>query len=807
MITISELTYGLTITLVCAILFAIAKYKLPILCYGCEKPVGFSRYIFRCINDTSDDSSLCKISSAIDTGTLEIMEDVDQIVIITRAVFHELTTNIPATIKAVLSTIINKVEGVAQEIIKNLTELATNFGSFIENAFMDIKNEVITVASDIYNRIIQPVIDFISSNIINPISDLIALLIQFKDIISSGITQIVSDATGHFVKLGEDIVGVIGAIPDGIEFLINQLIDGLNFVVGSAVDGTNDGVQNVVSGLVGTTNKVIGFINTNVGSLVDSTNNATSLLSNGINSAVTGAVGGVVSGTNSVVGVLNQGLTGLSNDVNLVTGTISSGVNTGIQGVNSVITTTNSSIDTINLGISGLVNDTNKVTANIAGGINDAVKNVSSAIIGTTNSAIVGINGAMGTVTGGINTALTGVTSGINNSVNGAIDIINSVIDGINNIRRAQLGPYGLNLGWPFDTYFTIVPAIWPLSWIPPVNGIGHVILTPPQISVPTIPTLSSPNLPSLSFPPLTAPVIGKIPILNLPSVTIPKISIPTIPQVAMPTLPKLTIPSIVKPNIGDITPPIIPKIPRPNPIGHADFSAIVNGIESTLNVAYSTLSSGISNAYNIAMAPINDAISRLTALATALSSAVSFFFNRFMSMDFIINLWNEIKAGAIVTFGQIYDTLNDKVFTPVITVFIQIKDKVWGGISVVISALKDTFHSIVITASSLFNTVSDSLFQFGKFIVTNVGYVGFYYFSHAVDIIIPGNASKTVKINMVVLILVALFLLFIYTQISQIIDNIIPVACVSGFVVIVLGIMYFSVPSTTPKITNSPIA
>jgi phage-related protein len=904
----------LVLVVVTIISIIIYKYKLPLICYGCESPTGFSQYIFKCVNDTSQDSDLCKMSKAIDSGTEGISREFDKITIISRSVFKELSKDIPDTIKTALTNIIDQISGLISDLIADIQNLAKNFTTFLNNTFSSIQNMYIRTRDELYNIILKPIIDFISGSIITPISTIITQLMSFKDIVSNAISGTISKVTGVFTDLKNEIIKPLKDMPKSLEAFINQIIRFLNDFAKGGAKITRDSIGTIVDGLNDAINKIIGFlndfakggakitrdsintvvdkiseaVNTTIGGINDVTKKATGVtrtavhgaidgIEIGVNTTLSGTVNGIETGVNTIVGGINTAITGatgvtrtavngaidgIETGVNTtLSGTINgieTGVNTIVGGINSAITgatgvtrqAVNGAIDGIETGVnttlSGTINGIETGVNTIVGGINSAITGATGVTRQAVHGTIDGIETGVNTIVRGINDGTSKISSGITTAVNPIVSAVNTVVGGVNDVLNVsvpaveipQIDFPGMNFGQLGSTpkakiidKTTLIPSWKPFERvnkastisfsgvnIPTVNNLS---IAKPTINNPTaIANLSIPGKPannkylSITKPTINDPAaIANLSIPGKPSIrdsrgnlqylsiTKPTINDPAaIANLSIPGKPSnrdsrgnLQYLSITKPTINDpaaignitIPKPTIddpnvianisipkPTINDPNVIPDVSLDKVSEDINKGLGDAYEKATGGIRKVYNDAMNPINDAITTLVGLAATLSASINIFFEKYLNMEFLTNALKQIQEKVYNTVGEIINVIKTNVFDPVYNIILQITDKIVGVINSVIGKLKEIVLIILEKVNTLFNTLSDTLYATGTFIVKNIFYVSFYSFTNLIDKIIPLPVQKTVKVNFVLVTIAYILFLYSTSQVRSVVKE-----------------------------------
>ena len=187
---------------------------------------------------------------------------------------------------------------------------------------------------------------------------------------------------------------------------------------------------------------------------------------------------------------------------------------------------------------------------------------------------------------------------------------------------------------------------------------------------------------------------------------------------------------------------------------------------------AYEKATGGIRSVYQDAMAPINTAIATLVGLATTLTASLHLFFNTYLNMEFLTNALKQIKDEIYITIEEAIEIIKTQVFDPVYTIILQIKDEIANVVTNIIDKLKEIVFVIVEKINTLFNTLSDTLYSTGMFIIKNIFYVSFYAFTNFIDKLIPLPVQKTVKVNFVLITFAYIIFLYYTSQIRAFIKE-----------------------------------
>lgn len=318
-------------------------YKIPMMCYGCEKPDAFTAMFFKCIVDTSEGSEMCVISQRIDKIPEDITETGKKI---SGAIIQELGSKLPDSIKIAYENVMIEIKKIIKIIRDNIDSFNEKLKGFINDAYLKVKDMVIKTYDEFYALLILPILEFMQNNIAAPVLAAVQLLSDFKDLISKSITESYESITGQILKLKNTLVNAIGEIPKSIEEFINALIDAINFATERTIDGGNDAI-----------NTVVGGTNKGIQGMVDTANLATGGIVDVSKKAITGIQGEV----NKSIGFINENAI---DKINILIGP-------GITDLKSLLNS--KLVDPLNSATKTISDTTGNVVNPIVNAINDVI--------------------------------------------------------------------------------------------------------------------------------------------------------------------------------------------------------------------------------------------------------------------------------------------------------------------------------------------------------------------------------------------------------------------------------------------------
>ena len=177
----------------------IQKYRIPILCYGCEVPRGISNHIFRCVMDTSPNSHLCEVSN--DMNHLK-----QNVTIFFNKIYK--SANLPPDVLNQLYSIYDDINGLISSVTQNIENIIKKINEFITKTITDVQNEILLDITLFQTKVIDPVVNFINDTIVKEFT---ALQKSFKDLgqfitdARDAIYNTISNAFGPIYALGINI--------------------------------------------------------------------------------------------------------------------------------------------------------------------------------------------------------------------------------------------------------------------------------------------------------------------------------------------------------------------------------------------------------------------------------------------------------------------------------------------------------------------------------------------------------------------------------------------------------------------------
>jgi hypothetical protein len=135
---------------------------------------------------------------------------------------------------------------------------------------------------------------------------------------------------------------------------------------------------------------------------------------------------------------------------------------------------------------------------------------------------------------------------------------------------------------------------------------------------------------------------------------------------------------------------------------------------------------------------------------------------------DNVKNKITILQEDVIITVGEVLGIINNFIITPAINFYKSLENDVKLFLQTAVRNIRITFTRIINGVNNLFNKVSEYLYEFGKFIVKNVGYISYIYMARFIDNLLPFNLPITVKINLLLGFILLLFVLVLKTVLSS---------------------------------------
>lgn len=214
--TIQKVIYGVCIATI--LIFIIFIVKIPVICTDCETQTGVW---YRCLTG-GQGTTTCSTDS---NG--EISQLLKELL--------KLGINLPSELIHALATIRKKLIGLAEEIFDEIKKVIKNVYIDMQRIYNDyIKQPILNGYQWIKDNVVLPIIQGITNYIVQPVKDLIADIIQIKDLAFRAIKSAFAEARqlaldaydytyGELINFWDDIPLGLVAFVEGIQDVLNAL--------------------------------------------------------------------------------------------------------------------------------------------------------------------------------------------------------------------------------------------------------------------------------------------------------------------------------------------------------------------------------------------------------------------------------------------------------------------------------------------------------------------------------------------------------------------------------------------------------
>lgn len=271
-------------------------YKIAVPCFGCDDGTKSSWY--RCWKGTGKASKACKLQKIANQKFLTAKNSLIKAFLVGSDTLKELSDNLPRRLAQYINNVKKLVMKLKQEIVRRFVKIKEIIIEKAKEIISELKGVVVKSIKVLYDKIVKPIISFVTNYIISPIKILIGKVFELKDqIIESikvGINQILNldwdflNISKFANILTDAIAGLANNIKDFVQFAVNELKDGI-FVITSHIYNTvtNYGVEIplnfLIDGLEDGINVVGGGLNTSIGYFKKGMQVIEDTIENGIN--------------------------------------------------------------------------------------------------------------------------------------------------------------------------------------------------------------------------------------------------------------------------------------------------------------------------------------------------------------------------------------------------------------------------------------------------------------------------------------------------------------------------------------------
>lgn len=248
----------LQISLIVSIVLLIEKYKIPIICFGCDTITGFPSKIFRCVTDTTQGSKLCNMEVKYQEITNEISGNIDEVKEYTKLLFSE-ASKIPGIIQEKLQELFTMVNDFVKQIEGTIVFLIDFIKNEFTKVFDTLVQNIFSTFETFKEQTIDKLIAMFNLYIIGPIQNQITNILLLKKAIVDAITKLFGE--NEFTLLFEGLVNTLLEFPNTLVTWINN---GIDFTNNNVTTPTVSTYNNISSTLVNLVNDTIGLINENI---------------------------------------------------------------------------------------------------------------------------------------------------------------------------------------------------------------------------------------------------------------------------------------------------------------------------------------------------------------------------------------------------------------------------------------------------------------------------------------------------------------------------------------------------------------
>lgn len=270
-----------------------------------------------------------------------------------------------------LQGIIDPIGQLATWIYDRLKEVSSWFASVVD-----------TLVKNVFNTLIKPMLDAISSGIY-------------------GISSLASS-----------IWNTISNIPGMITGVINSIVTSINNLWGS--------IQSVLSGI---TSSIQGFISTAINGILgvlSSISGLVSSLATMLSNAVSSIITAITNLPSAIKGFIDALWAGVASALSGIASSLQGFISTAINGILGVL--------------GGITNTLTALGSTLGGAISSLWSNIQSAISSFSSAIMSAVGGVVNTIAGLISSAIQGLWSGIQTIISGVSGAINAIWNGIQSL-------------------------------------------------------------------------------------------------------------------------------------------------------------------------------------------------------------------------------------------------------------------------------------------------------------------------------------------------------------------------------------
>lgn len=231
------------------IIWTVVQHKLPLLCSACDTSSADVGPIFKCVPSNSGKGSMyCRTSKIVDGVVSEIL-DIDKETIM------QILEDIPELLREGFEEIYKIVADGMQEALEFVRDFTSMIREHIASILAKIWTSGEQMISTVYQTLIQPAMQFLEDNIIQPLKQILKLLVAFKGQIRQTLTDFFAQTEGIATEVIDKILDTFDAqlkqVPESMKKMMNIVAS-----MGEQVNDTTDSLVNHVNQTVNKTSQI-----------------------------------------------------------------------------------------------------------------------------------------------------------------------------------------------------------------------------------------------------------------------------------------------------------------------------------------------------------------------------------------------------------------------------------------------------------------------------------------------------------------------------------------------------------------------
>ena len=283
------------------IIWTVVQHKLPLLCSACDTSSADVGPIFKCVPSNSGKGSMyCRTSKIVDGVVSEIL-DIDKETIM------QILEDIPELLREGFEEIYKIVADGMEEAMGFVRDFTSMIREHIASILAKIWTSGEQMISTVYQTLIQPAMQFLEDNIIQPLKQILKLLVAFKGQIRQTLTDFFAQTEGIATEVIDKILDTFDAqlkqVPESMKKMMNivasmgeqvndttdSLVNHVNQTVNKTSQifkSTQEGVTDTIDDVVGKLNNLFDSIESEVNKQISTLTDAVEMFSKQIESVV-----------------------------------------------------------------------------------------------------------------------------------------------------------------------------------------------------------------------------------------------------------------------------------------------------------------------------------------------------------------------------------------------------------------------------------------------------------------------------------------------------------------------------------------